>query len=240
MPKDHERNTSPLQEARKKIAEEKYNTLKTVLEDMIHNEEEITISRVCKLSRLSKSYLHQNERAKKLFNEAKAIAEEKTKYEGRIPASTGLDINPQMRHEDMLLQYEEVKRKLQESYMITFQLLQEENKRLKQEIQEHKEQLESLKKSPAFKLHLIPNERSFTAYRIDSPLMISFESPVEEVVLNGFKWGEYSLSNPYYTFELATPIDGITLEKKDNAYLLTITDKIKEELTIDILMNVMD
>ena len=61
MPKDHERNTSPLQEARKKIAEEKYNTLKTVLEDMIHNEEEITISRVCKLSRLSKSYLHQKE-----------------------------------------------------------------------------------------------------------------------------------------------------------------------------------
>ena len=61
--------------------------------------------------------------------------------------------------------------------------------------------------------------------------MISFESPVEEVVLNGFKWGEYSLSNPYYTFELATPID---------AYLLTITDKIKEELTIDILMNVID
>ena len=41
MPKDHERNTSPLQEARKKIAEEKYNTLKTVLEDMIHNEEKL-------------------------------------------------------------------------------------------------------------------------------------------------------------------------------------------------------
>ena len=54
-----------------------------------------------------------------------------------------------MCHEDMLLQYEEVKRKLQESYMINFQLLQEENKRLKQEIQEHKEQLESLKKSLA-------------------------------------------------------------------------------------------
>ncbi len=240
MPKDHERNTSPLQEARKKIAEEKYNTLKTVLEDMIHNEEEITISRVCKLSRLSKSYLHQNERAKKLFNEAKAIAKEKVKHIGEVPHNTNLDINPQMYPEDMLLQYEEIKRKLQESYMITFQLLQEENKRLKQEIQEHKEQLESLKKSPAFKLHLRPNEPSFTAYKIESPLMISFESPVEDVVLNGFKWGEYSLSNPYYTFELATPIDGITLEKKDKAYLLTITDKIKEELTIDILMNVID
>ena len=238
MPKDHERNTSPLQEARKKIADEKYNTLKTVLEDMIHNEEEITISRVCKLSRLSRSYLHQNERAKKLFNEAKAIAEEK--HGGAIPQNTDLDINSQMYHEDMLLQYEEVKRKLQESYMITYQLLQNENERLKQEIQEHKAQLESLKISPVFKLHLIPNAPSFTAYRTESPLMNHFESAIEDVVLNGFKWGEYSLSNPYYTFELATPIDGITIEKKDNCYFLTITEKVTEATTIDILMNAID
>ncbi len=87
---------------------------------------------------------------------------------------------------------------------------------------------------------MIHNKPSFTVYKIESPPVISFESPVENVVLTGFKWGEYSLSNPYYTFELATPIDGITLEKKDNAYLLTITDKVKEELTIDILMNVID
>lgn len=240
MPKKHERNTSPLQEARKKIAEEKYNTLKTTLEDMIHNEEEITISRVCQLSRLSKSYLHQNEKAKKLFTEAKSIAEEKAKHVGYFPLNTTLDINPQMYQEDMLIQYEEVKRKLQESYMITFQLLQNENKQLKQEIQEHKEQLESLKISPTFKIHLIPNAPSFSAYRIESPLMNSFESSVEDVVLNGFKWGEYSLSNPYYTFELAAPMDGVTLEKKDDAYLLTITDKVKEEITIDILMDVID
>mgnify|MGYP007025224145 CR=1 FL=1 len=49
-----------------------------------------------------------------------------------------------------------------------------------------------------------------------------------------------SLSNPYYTFELATPIDGITLEKKDNAYLLTITEKVTKATTIDIIMNVID
>lgn len=58
MPKDHERNTSPMLEARQKIIQEKYNTLKTVLEDMIHNDELITAPRVCELSGLSKSYLY--------------------------------------------------------------------------------------------------------------------------------------------------------------------------------------
>lgn len=98
--------------------------------------------------------------------------------------------------------------------MITFQLLQKENERLKQEIQEYKEQLESLKISPVLKLHLMPEAPSFSAYRIESPLMNSFESAVEDIVLSGFKWGEYSLSNPYYSFELAIPIDGVTIEKK--------------------------
>ena len=126
MPKDHERNTSPMLEARQKIIQEKYNTLKTVLEDMIHNDELITAPRVCELSGLSKSYLYHNEKAKKLFNEAKALAEEKA---SRIPISsytlerTDLDVNPHMHHKDMLLQYEEIKRKLYETYMISFQLL---------------------------------------------------------------------------------------------------------------------
>ena len=53
MPKDHERNPSPMQEARQKIIQEKYDTLKTVLEDMIHNDEQITAPRVCELSGLS-------------------------------------------------------------------------------------------------------------------------------------------------------------------------------------------
>ena len=74
MPKDHERNTSSMLEARQKIIQEKYTTLKTVLEDMIHNDEQITVPRVCKLSGLSKSYIYHNEKAKKLFDEAKALA----------------------------------------------------------------------------------------------------------------------------------------------------------------------
>lgn len=65
MPKGHERNTSPMLEARQKIIQQKYDTLKTVLEDMIHNDEQITVPRVCKLSGLSKSYLYHNEKAKK-------------------------------------------------------------------------------------------------------------------------------------------------------------------------------
>ena len=63
MPKDHERNISPMQEARQKIIQEKYTTLKTVLEDMIHNDEQITVPRVCELSGLSKSYIYHNEKA---------------------------------------------------------------------------------------------------------------------------------------------------------------------------------
>jgi len=67
MPKDHERNTSPMQEARKQISEQKYQTLKIVLEDMIHNHEEITIPRIIQLSGLSKSYLYKNEKVKQLI-----------------------------------------------------------------------------------------------------------------------------------------------------------------------------
>ena len=125
MPKDHERNPSPMQEARQKIIQEKYNTLKTVLEDMIHNDEQITAPRVCELSGLSKSYLYHNEKAKKLFDEAKALAEKKASrsYISSYDLErTDLDINPHMRHDDMLLQYEEMKRKLYETYMTSFRI----------------------------------------------------------------------------------------------------------------------
>ena len=114
MPKDHERNTSPMLEARQKIIQEKYNTLKTVLEDMKHNDEQITAPRVCELSGLSKSYLYHNEKAKKLFDETKALAEKKASrsYISSYDLErTDLDINPHMHHDDMLLQYEEIKRK---------------------------------------------------------------------------------------------------------------------------------
>ena len=52
-------------------------------------------------------------------------------------------------------------------------------------------------------------------------------------------YGEHILAK-HHSFELATHIDGIIIEKKDDCYLLTITDTIKEEITIDILMNVTD
>ena len=153
MPKDHERNISPMQEARQKIIQEKYNTLKTVLEDMIHNDEQITAPRVCELSGLSKSYLYHNEKAKKLFDEAKALAEKKASrsYISSYDLErTDLDINPHMHHDDMLLQYEEIKRKLYETYMITFQLLKEENNRLKGAIRASQEKIKYLLDSQKF------------------------------------------------------------------------------------------
>lgn len=80
MPKDHKRNTKPLQEARKRISDEKYNTLKSTLDDMTRYNEPITISRVCELSGLSKSYLYQNPDAKQLFTQAQKQQKEKAHY----------------------------------------------------------------------------------------------------------------------------------------------------------------
>ena len=56
MPKDHERNTSSMLEARQKIIQEKYDTLKTVLEDMIHNDEKITVPRAFGLVKEGKKH----------------------------------------------------------------------------------------------------------------------------------------------------------------------------------------
>ncbi len=160
MPKDHERNTSPMLEARQNIIQEKYNTLKTVLEDMIHNDEQISAPRVCELSGLSKSYLYHNDKAKKLFNDAKALAKEKASrshIDSYDLERTDLDINPHMHHADMLLQYEEMKRKLYETYMISFQLLKEENNRLKKAIKASQKKINYLESIPKIKLHIIPN-----------------------------------------------------------------------------------
>ncbi len=62
-----------------------------------------------------------------------------------------------MHHDDMLLQYEEIKRKLYETYMITFQLLKEENSRLKGAIKASQEKIKYLGSIPKIKLHIIPN-----------------------------------------------------------------------------------
>lgn len=242
MPKDHERNTSSMLEARQKIIQEKYDTLKTVLEDMIHNDEKITVPRVCELSGLSKSYLYHNEKAKKLFNETKTIAEERDKYKTILSVPKNLDINPHMHHRDMLLQYEEMKRKLYETYMITIQLLKAENKRLKKAINASQKKIEYLQSIPKIKLHIIPNclNRGFLSYSITTSKGKRLYNGIGEDTIKGIIWGTYTLFARYFSFELAAPIDGVTIEKKDDAYLLTITDKVKEEITIDILMNVID
>lgn len=245
MPKNHERNTSSMLEARQKIIQEKYDTLKTVLEDMIHNDEKITVPRVCELSGLSKSYLYHNEKAKKLFNETKALAEEKA---SRIPISsytlerTDLDINPHMHHEDMLLQYEEMKRKLYETYMISFQLIKAENYRLRKAIKSSQKKLEYLQNIPKIKLHIIPNclNRGFLSYSITTSKGKKLYNGIGEDTIKGIIWGTYALSAKHFSFELATLTEGVTIEKKDDAYLLTITDKVREEITIDILMNAID
>ncbi len=253
MPKDHERNTSPMLEARQKIIQEKYNTLKTVLEDMIHNDEQITAPRVCELSGLSKSYLYHNEKAKKLFNDAKALAEKKASRSNISSYDlerTELDINPLMRHDDMLLQYEEMKRKLYETYMITIQLITAENKRLKNAIEKDKKKLEYLQSSPSIKLHITPTcrNRGFLSYKIITPRGHRIDNGIGEDIIKGLRWGTYILVAKHFSFELANPIEGVTIKnddkwtesKNENAYLLTITDEITEDITIDILMNAID
>lgn len=143
MPKSHERNISPLLEARKKSSEQKLQTLKTVLEDMIHNKEEVSIPRVCSLTGLSKSFLYQNEKAKNLFTEAKqksARYDSSVKPQGSIPSGINTSDNF-----DLLLQYEETKRKLQDSYILQYQLLSAENERLKNEIKEKEEKVKELR-----------------------------------------------------------------------------------------------
>lgn len=253
MPKDHERNTSPMLEARQKIIQQKYDTLKTVLEDMIHNDEQITVPRVCELSGISKSYLYHNEKAKKLFNEAKTLAEKKA----RIPhissyelESANLDINPHMHHKDMLLQYEEMKRKLYETYMITIQLIKAENDRLRYEIDKGKKELKYLQSSPNIKLHINPTcrNRGFLSYKIITKRGHRIDNGIWEDTIKGLRWGTYILVAEHFSFELANPIDGVTItndgkwheNKNANAYLLTITEKVKEDITIDILMNAID
>ena len=109
MSKDHQRNTSAIIDAQKKKSEEKLQTLKSVLTDMVINKEPIAVSRICKLTGLSESYLYKNKDAKELVSEAKKNSKPVT-----VPKETDFD---------MVLQYEEIKRKLHESYFLQAQLL---------------------------------------------------------------------------------------------------------------------
>ena len=143
MPKSHERNISPLLEARKKSSEQKLQTLKTVLEDMLHNKEEISIPRICSLTGLSKSFLYKNEQAKALFAEAKhksSLYDFSVKSKSYVPS--GINTSDKF---DLLLQYEETKRKLQDSYILQYQLLSAENERLRKEIENKENKIKELR-----------------------------------------------------------------------------------------------
>ena len=138
MPKDHQRNTSAMLEAQKKKSEEKLQTLKTALADMVANKEPITAPRICKLTGLSESYLYKNKEAKELVAQAKKNSK---------PVSV-----PKESDFDLVLQYEEVKRKLHETYFLQAQLLTNENERLKEEIATLEMQVNYLKSSPKFSI----------------------------------------------------------------------------------------
>lgn len=187
---------------------------------------------------------------KKLLNEAKTVAEERDKYKTILSTPKNLDINPHIHHKDMLLQYEEIKRKLYETYMISFQLIKAENNRLKKAIAKSKKELEYLQSSPNIKLHINPTCRNkgFLSYKIITQRGHRIDNGIWEDTIKGLRWGTYILVAEDFSFALANPIEGVTIKndgewidnKKSNTYLLTITDKVKEDITIDILMNAID
>lgn len=224
MPKDHQRNTSAMLEAQKKKSEEKLQTLKSVLTDMVANKEPITVSRICKLTGLSESYLYKNKEAKELVAQAK-----KNSKPVPIPKESDFDI---------VLQYEELKRKLHESYFLQAQLLSSENERLKKEIADLELQVNYLKSSPKFFVEFKADESledSFFTYHIESIRGNRSFNPVGETVIENLLWGDYVITSNH-SFKLETTHSGITLEKAHDGYLLTISDEIKEPMIIKILI----
>lgn len=224
MPKDHQRNTSAMLEAQKKKSEEKLQTLKSVLTDMVANKEPITVSRICKLTGLSESYLYKNKDAKELVSEAKKNSKPVT-----VPKETDFD---------MVLQYEEIKRKLHESYFLQAQLLTNENERLKEEIADLELQVNYLKSSPKFSIQFKADdslEDTFFTYHVESIIGNRSFNPVGNTIIENLLWGDYAITSNL-TFKLETTPSGITLEKVSDGYLLSISDKIKEPMIITIII----
>lgn len=224
MPKNHQRNTSAMLEAQKKKSEEKLQTLKSVLTDMVANKEPITVSRICKLTGLSESYLYKNKEAKELVTEAK-----KNSKPVSVPKESNFDI---------VLQYEEVKRKLHESYFLQAQLLTNENERLKEEITDLELQVNYLKSSPKFSVEFKADESLkdyFFTYHIESIRGNRSFNPVGNTTIENLLWGDYIITSTL-SFKLETTHSGITIEKAHNGYLLTISDEIKEPMTIKFLI----
>ena len=224
MPKDHQRNTSAMLEAQKKKSEEKLQTLKSVLTDMVINKEPIAVSRICKLTGLSESYLYKNKDAKELVSEAKKNSKPVT-----VPKETDFD---------MVLQYEEIKRKLHESYFLQAQLLTNENERLKAEIADLELQVNYLKSSPKFSIQFKADdslEDTFFTYHVESIIGNRSFNPVGNTIIENLLWGDYAITSNL-TFKLETTPSGITLEKVSDGYLLSISDKIKEPMIITIII----
>ena len=224
MPKDHQRNTSAMLEAQKKKSEEKLQTLKTALADMGANKEPITAPRICKLTGLSESYLYKNKEAKELVAQAK-----KNSKPVAVPKEANFDI---------VLQYEEVKRKLHESYFLQAQLLTNENERLKKELSDLELQVNYLKSSPKFSVQFKADDSlkdEFFTFHMESVRGNRSFNPVGETVIENILWGDYVITSSLI-FALETTHSGITLKKAHDGYLLTISDEIKEPMTITILI----
>lgn len=224
MPKNHQRNTSAMLEAQKKKSEEKLQTLKSVLTDMVANKEPITVSRICKLTGLSESYLYKNKEAKELVAQAK-----KNSKPVSIPKESDFDI---------VLQYEELKRKLHETYFLQAQLLTNENERLKEEISSLELQVNYLKSSPKFSIEFKADESledSFFTFHIESLRGNRSFNPVGNTTIENLLWGDYVITSNL-SFKLETIHQGITLKKASDGYLLTISDEIKKPMTITILI----
>ena len=224
MPKNHQRNTSAMLEAQKKKSEEKLQTLKSVLTDIVANKEPITVSRICKLTGLSESYLYKNKEAKELVAQAKKNSKPVT-----IPKESNFDI---------VLQYEELKRKLHETYFLQAQLLTNENERLKKEITDLELQVNYLKSSPKFSIEFKADKSlddSFFTYHMESLRGNRSFNPVGNTTIENLLWGDYVITSNL-SFKLETIHNGITLEKAHDGYLLTISDEIKEPMTIKIFI----
>lgn len=222
MPKDHQRNTSAMLEAQKKKSEEKLQTLKSVLTDMVANKEPITAPRICKLTGLSESYLYKNKEAKELVAQAKKNSK---------PVSV-----PKESDFDLVLQYEELKRKLHETYFLQTQLLTNENERLKEEIATLEMQVNYLKSSPKFSIEFKADdsmEDTFFTFHVESIRGNRTFNPVGNTVIENLLWGDYVI-NSNLTFKLKTIHTGITLEKALDGYLLSISDGVKKPMTITI------
>ena len=139
---------------------------------------------------------------------------------------------------DIVLQYEELKRKLHETYFLQAQLLTNENERLKEEISSLELQVNYLKSSPKFSIEFKADESledSFFTYHVESIIGNRSFNPVGNTIIENLLWGDYVITSNL-SFKLETTHQGITLKKASDSYLLTISDEIKEPLTITILI----